>query len=64
MIATPVLWVRCIRIPTLPERASWRGCLSLRQLIQAKRATARPKDLDTIAELEPILEELEGGVES
>lgn len=39
-------------------------CLSLRQLIQAKRASARPKDLDTIAELEAILEEQQGNAES
>ena len=32
-------------------------CLSLKQLIAAKRAAGRPKDLDAIAELEAIEEE-------
>ncbi len=32
-------------------------CLSIEQLIQAKRAAGRPKDLEAIAELEKILEE-------
>ena len=32
-------------------------CLSLRQLIRAKRAAGRPKDLEAIAELEALLEE-------
>ncbi len=32
-------------------------CLSLRQLIEAKRAAGRPKDLEAIAELESLLEE-------
>lgn len=32
-------------------------CLSLRQLIRAKRAAGRPKDFDAIAELEAIEEE-------
>jgi len=32
-------------------------CLSLQQLIRAKRATGRPKDLEALAELEAILEE-------
>jgi hypothetical protein len=32
-------------------------CLSLPQLIRAKRAAGRPKDLETIAELETIEEE-------
>jgi hypothetical protein len=35
-------------------------CLSLSRLIQVKRALGRPKDLDAIAELEAINEELEG----
>jgi len=32
-------------------------CLSLRQLIRAKRATGRPKDLEALAELEAIADE-------
>lgn len=32
-------------------------CLGLRKLIQVKRAAGRPKDFETIAELETILEE-------
>jgi predicted nucleotidyltransferase len=32
-------------------------CLSLRQLIRAKRAAGRPRDLDALAELEAIEEE-------
>jgi predicted nucleotidyltransferase len=32
-------------------------CLSLRSLIEVKRAAGRPKDLEAIAELEAILEE-------
>ncbi|MDE0711027.1 MAG: hypothetical protein OXH60_02720 [Rhodospirillales bacterium] len=32
-------------------------CLDLPQLIGAKRATGRPKDLDALAELEALLEE-------
>lgn len=32
-------------------------CLSLRQLIRAKRAAGRPKDLEALAELEAIEEE-------
>ena len=32
-------------------------CLGLEQLIHVKRAAGRPKDLETIAELEAILEE-------
>ena len=32
-------------------------CLSLKQLIRAKRAAGRPKDLDALAELEAIEEE-------
>jgi hypothetical protein len=32
-------------------------CLSLRRLIEVKRAAGRPKDLEAIAELEAILEE-------
>ena len=32
-------------------------CLSLQQLIRAKRAAGRPKDLETLAELEAIDEE-------
>ena len=32
-------------------------CLSIEQLIQAKRAAGRPKDLEAIAELEKILEQ-------
>jgi hypothetical protein len=32
-------------------------CLSLRQLIRAKRAVGRPKDLESLAELEAIDEE-------
>jgi len=35
-------------------------CLSLRQLIRAKRAAGRPRDFDTIAELEAIEEESRG----
>jgi hypothetical protein len=34
-------------------------CLSLRKLIDVKRAAGRPKDLEAIAELEAILEEQE-----
>lgn len=34
-------------------------CLSLQQLIHAKRAAGRPKDFEVIAELEAILEEHE-----
>lgn len=33
-------------------------CLSLEHLIEVKRAAGRPKDLEAIAELEQILEEL------
>jgi predicted nucleotidyltransferase len=32
-------------------------CLSLRQLIRAKRAAGRPRDLEALAELEAIEEE-------
>jgi hypothetical protein len=32
-------------------------CLSLLQLIRAKRAAGRPRDLDTLAELEAILDD-------
>lgn len=32
-------------------------CLGLERLIQVKRAAARPKDFETVAELEAILEE-------
>jgi hypothetical protein len=32
-------------------------CLSLRQLIRAKRAAGRPRNLDVLAELEAIEEE-------
>jgi hypothetical protein len=32
-------------------------CLSLAQLIRAKRAAGRPRDLDVLAELEAIQEE-------
>jgi hypothetical protein len=32
-------------------------CLSLDQLIRAKRAAGRPKDLDALAELEALREE-------
>jgi hypothetical protein len=32
-------------------------CLSLEQLIRAKRATGRPKDLEALAELEALREE-------
>jgi hypothetical protein len=32
-------------------------CLSLKRLIEVKRAAGRPKDLEVIAELEQILEE-------
>jgi predicted nucleotidyltransferase len=35
-------------------------CLSLRQLIHAKRAAGRPRDLDALAELEAIEEESRG----
>ena len=35
-------------------------CLDLPALIRAKRAAGRPKDLEAIAELETILEALEG----
>jgi hypothetical protein len=35
-------------------------CLSLRQLIRAKRAAGRPRDFDTIAEPEAIEEESRG----
>jgi hypothetical protein len=34
-------------------------CLSLRRLIQVKRAAGRPRDIEAIAELEVILEERE-----
>lgn len=33
------------------------ACLSLKQLIQVKRAAGRPRDLEAIAELEALLEE-------
>ena len=36
-------------------------CLSLVQLIRAKRAAGRPKDLEALAELEEILGEESGG---
>lgn len=40
-------------------------CLSLRRLIQVKRAAGRPKDFEVVAELEAILEELgEEGIET
>jgi hypothetical protein len=35
-------------------------CLGLERLIQVKRAAGRPKDFETIAELEAILEERKG----
>lgn len=35
-------------------------CLTLERLIQVKRAAGRPKDLETIAELQAILEERRG----
>jgi predicted nucleotidyltransferase len=35
-------------------------CLGLERLIHVKRASGRPKDFDTIAELETILEERNG----
>lgn len=36
-------------------------CLGLERLIVVKRAAGRPKDLDAIAELEAIREEMEKG---
>ena len=39
-------------------------CLGLNRLIQVKRAAGRPKDLETIAELERIQEESDGTSES
>jgi hypothetical protein len=36
-------------------------CLTLRKLIEVKRAAGRPKDFEAIAELEAILEETEPG---
>jgi hypothetical protein len=36
-------------------------CLSLHQLIRAKRAAGRPKDLEALAELEALREEIDGG---
>lgn len=33
-------------------------CLSLEQLIRAKRAAGRPKDLEALAELEALREEV------
>jgi hypothetical protein len=36
-------------------------CLSLRKLIDVKRAAGRPRDLEAIAELEALREESEGG---
>jgi hypothetical protein len=36
-------------------------CLSLEQLIRAKRATGRPKDLEALAELEALREEASNG---
>ena len=35
-------------------------CLSLEQLIRAKRAAGRPKDLEVLAELEALREEISG----
>lgn len=35
-------------------------CLSLGQLIRAKRAAGRPKDLEALAELDALREEIEG----
>lgn len=35
------------------------ACLSIRKLIEVKRAAGRPKDFEAIAELELILEEME-----
>lgn len=35
-------------------------CLSLRRLIDVKRAAGRPRDLEVVAELEALLEESEG----
>jgi len=34
-------------------------CLGLKQLIEAKRATGRPRDLEVVAELEALQEEKE-----
>jgi hypothetical protein len=36
-------------------------CLSLDQLIRAKRVAARPKDLEALAELEALREEASNG---
>ncbi len=38
-------------------------CLSLEKLIEVKRAAGRPKDLETIAELEALLEERDNSYE-
>jgi predicted nucleotidyltransferase len=35
-------------------------CLSLKRLIEVKRAAGRPRDLEAVAELEALLEEREG----
>lgn len=35
-------------------------CITLRKLIEVKRAAGRPRDLDAVAELEVLLEETEG----
>ena len=37
-------------------------CLGLERLIHVKRVAGRPKDLETIAELEAILEKQERGI--
>lgn len=34
-------------------------CLSLERLIEVKRAAGRPKDLETVAELEQIRDEMQ-----
>jgi predicted nucleotidyltransferase len=38
-------------------------CLSLRRLIEVKRAAGRPRDLNAVAELEALLDENEGSAE-
>jgi hypothetical protein len=47
----------CIELPLFAGTAK---CLSLDQLIRAKRAAGRPKDLEALAELEALREEASG----
>jgi len=48
---------------SLPIFSGTSKCLSLSQLIRAKRAAGRPKDLEALAELEAIAEETDSATE-